>query len=710
MGGHPVVAANFPAPLRRRVSTDGLDALTPEERATTPVELLANTPEYWRRVDNAIRGHAGMMGPTPAVDDPRLTSVQSLWDNSMGEACALALERNPRSSVLHVNGGFHTEYWDGTARQLRLRAPKARIATVAIVTSANPHVAEPFGAPVADFVVYVEERAQDVSSGEYAVFVPRKLEYRLHVPTSANDTAPAPLLVWFADDGESTADVFALWKARVGEEAAVLVLEPPYREIQDDLVPGGRWFWPDSFSEDMSALREAVARALEFVALHQPVDVARTCIAGEGRGATVAAVIGLFDERGSERVLAYEPRHFRKIADFPLPLPELRGDEPEPNRTLRIVPRADDEAWWENEVTQYRAVGLAAQLARAPTDPWSAESSRENGVRTALDLAPRAVADDAKRAHVRVDGPRARSWARLAPQSRADDSLVALIGSSEPEPTDSVEVMLTVRAADFTEPRHVARLSRRVRGNDDRRVARRTRASGSRRVARTRSSASEGRTPSPRRRRCDGRSLARERSRRARRREAHECPDRARGLVRGRRGDARMEELHERVRGSHDAELATGARRARIEDDRSALIELAQARDRQDAVSGGFAHEFLRVCRFASLGESAARCSCPVLGSGLNRGETTRNVVSRSLLAPRADPSRVASVATEHLPSPPALPTRRPCPPAGLPPSGPAELATRLSPACNARHCPTHSFLVPRRPRPRRAARACAGF
>lgn len=451
-GGHPVVAANFPAPLRRRVGTDGLDALTPEERATTPAELLANTPEYWRRVDNAVRGHAGMMGPTPAVDDPRLTSVQSLWDNSMGEACALALERNPGSSVLHVNGGFHTEYWDGTARQLRLRAPKARIATVAIVTSANPHVAELFGAPVADFVVYVEERAQDISSGEYAVFVPRKLDYRLHVPASANDAALVPLLVWFADDGESAADVFALWKARLGEEAAVLVVEPPYREIQDDLVPGGRWFWSDSFAEDMSVLREAVARALEFVALHQPVDVARTCIAGEGTGGTVAAVIGLLDERGSGRVLAYEPRHFRKIADFPLPLPELRGDEPEPNRALRIVPRADDEAWWENEVKQYRDVGLAAQLARTPTDPWSVESSRENGVRTALDLAPRAVADDAQRAHVRVDGPRARGWARLALQSRVDDSIVALLGSSEPEPTDSVEVMLTVRAADFAEP------------------------------------------------------------------------------------------------------------------------------------------------------------------------------------------------------------------------------------------------------------------
>ncbi len=456
-GGHPVVASNFPAPLRRHVGTEGLDTLKPEERANTPAELLANTPAYWRRVDNAIRGHAGMMGPAPAADDPRLTSVQSLWDNAMGESCALALQRHPGWSVMHVNGGFHSEYWDGTARQLRLRAPDARIATVAVVPSANPFADEVSGAPVADFVVYVEERAQDVNEGKYAVFVPRKLEYALHVPADASDAGQVPLLVWLADDGESVDDVFALWKDRVGAQCAVLVVEPPYRELQDDLVPGGRWFWPDSFAEDVYALRTGVARAREFVLRHQPVDPTRVVVAGEGTGATVAAAIALLDEGGAERVLAFAPRQFTKIADFPLPLPEFRGNEPAPARSLRVAARAADGDWWKGELAQYRGIGLDADATELGDDPWTTELDRENAVRAVLGIDARSVPVNAARAHVRVDGTRARGWARRMAdaKTRSEGTHVALLGvatADSPDASGSSEIALAVRAADFEQP------------------------------------------------------------------------------------------------------------------------------------------------------------------------------------------------------------------------------------------------------------------
>ena len=61
----PVVGSNFPKALGRRLSMMGpgasLDALEPADRALTPVELFANSPAYWRRVDNAVRGHLAMM-------------------------------------------------------------------------------------------------------------------------------------------------------------------------------------------------------------------------------------------------------------------------------------------------------------------------------------------------------------------------------------------------------------------------------------------------------------------------------------------------------------------------------------------------------------------------------------------------------------------------------------------------------------------------
>ncbi len=450
----PVVASNFPAMLRRKVGTDGLAALSPEERALAPVELFANTPAYWRRVDNAVRGHAAMMGPTPTADDPRLTSVQSLWDNSMGEACALALRDHPDHAVLHVNGGFHSEYWDGTVRQLRLRAPEARIATVAIVATANPFSTEFDGVPVADFVVFAEERAQDVDDGTYAVFVPRQLEYKLHVPPTASENARVPLLVWLANEGETADDAFALWKERVGAHSAIVVVEAPYRELQDDLVAGGRWYWPNSFAEDINSLREGIERASDFVLRHQPIDPTRVCLAGEGTGATVVAAVSLLSSELDMRALAFEPRRFASISDFPLPLPELGGNERAPSKSLRVAARETDVAWWTGELAQYRGVAFDAELGGLTADAWNAESERENAVRAALGLEARTVSADASRAHVRVEGPRARSWARRMTDalSRRDGSRIALLASSESADAGSSEIELTVRAADFARP------------------------------------------------------------------------------------------------------------------------------------------------------------------------------------------------------------------------------------------------------------------
>jgi poly(3-hydroxybutyrate) depolymerase len=121
------------------------------------------------------------------------------------------------------------------------------VRTVAIVTTSSPTSAEISGLPVADYVVFAEERAQDVDDGAYAVYVARELRYRLFVPPQATESARVPLVIWLHDEGESAEDSLALWKARLGDECAIAAIEAPYRETQEDLVEGGRWFWPDSF-------------------------------------------------------------------------------------------------------------------------------------------------------------------------------------------------------------------------------------------------------------------------------------------------------------------------------------------------------------------------------------------------------------------------------------------------------------------------------
>ena len=291
-----VIASNFPRPLRTQVAMQGADALKnlkPEQASQVPRQFHPNTDAYWRRVDNAIRGHQDMMRGGGTDANSRLYSAQSLWDNSMGEACADALDKYPGHTVLHINGGFHSAYWDGTVHQLKLRKPNANIRTVAAVPTANPAVENVQGEPEADFIAFVEARATDLNEDMYSVYGRQQIKYRLHMPQQASPDRPVPLLIFLTDDGFTASDGLDLWKERLGNEVAIAVVEAPYRETQEDFGIGGRWFWPDSFASDVGGLVGAVESIWAYIARHFPVDPARVCVVGEGTGATVAASVAL---------------------------------------------------------------------------------------------------------------------------------------------------------------------------------------------------------------------------------------------------------------------------------------------------------------------------------------------------------------------------------------------------------------------------------
>ncbi len=417
--GAPVVASNFPSHLRRVFATKkgaALEAIDERAHGWVPAEFHPNTPEYWRRVDNAVRGHSAMMRSMGGDGDPERTyATQSLWDNSMGDACAKALDANPGHSVLHVNGGFHSQYWDGTVRQLRLRKPDARVLTVSILPTANPQVAVVDGKPWADYVVFAESRADDAHEGAWSVQVQRTVKYRLHVPDTASDTARVPLLIWLPDDGLTAADGMDLWRARLGDDVSIAVLEPPYRERQEDMGEGGRWFWPDTFAGDLGSAGQAIGRTWGYLLRNFPVDPTRVCIAGEGTGATVVAAAGLRADGMDHRAVAMTPRKFAKIKDFPLPLPEYRGDEPATDKTLRVIARSGDIEWWQGELAEYAGIGFESELTTVTDDPWGVETEAENALRAALGLDPLGAGAGSSRAYVLAesDTPRARHWARL---------------------------------------------------------------------------------------------------------------------------------------------------------------------------------------------------------------------------------------------------------------------------------------------------------
>jgi len=140
------------------------------------------------------------------------------------------------------------------------------------------------------------------------------------------------------------------------------------------------------------------------------------CLAGEGTGATVVAASSLLNQRVSARAVAFEPRHYAKIKEFSLPLPEDRGDDPPPRKSLRLLLGPTDEAWWQEELDAYAGIGFEATASPATDDPWRFELERENALREALGLSARTRPPATARRFVEapLDSPRARLWTRLA--------------------------------------------------------------------------------------------------------------------------------------------------------------------------------------------------------------------------------------------------------------------------------------------------------
>lgn len=449
--GKPVIASNFPRPLRRRVSREGpevLQSLKGDQRRQAPAELFPNTEAYWRRVDNAVRSHSPMM-----QGGERLSSTQSLWDNTMGESVARALDQYPGHAVLHINGRFHSAYWDGVVHQLRHRKPQANIRTVSIVPAPAPSVARLEGKPVADYVVFAEARATDVSNGSRSVYTSTEIDYEFHRPENSSSDEPVPLLIWLVPDGLRASDGVELWRERLGDTAAIAALNPPYRELQPDLSVGGRWFWPDSFASDVGAMVESVERVWGYLSRHYPIMPGRVCLAGEGSGATVVSAVTLLTTRMDVRGIALEPSKYAKLKSFSLPLPELQGDDALPWRSLAVFGKKEDRPWWDTELSAYADIGLETAWRSVTSDVWQEESQREQAVRDGLGLphASRPPPSSKRYILINEDSPRARHWARLHAirMAHADRSAVAVV-EDEPEDSDAERISLEIRPATFT--------------------------------------------------------------------------------------------------------------------------------------------------------------------------------------------------------------------------------------------------------------------
>jgi uncharacterized iron-regulated protein len=424
--GLPVIGSNIPDALREKISRGGREAfesLTPSERALLPPALHPGAPEYWQRFERAVAGHMDRSTQQP---DPQamLYSVQSLWDNTMGWSCARALQRHPGYLVLHVNGGFHTQYRQGTVEQLRLRRPDASIATVSVVPAADLAAPDTRNAGrAADYLVFAQQRARGIQEGFHAVDAARELRYRLRVPAGASEGAAVPLLVWLPPEGVRSADAESFWHAALADEAALAIVEPPYPQIEEDLHAGGRWYWTETFHDDVSALVRGLQRIVAYVCSYYPVDASRVVVGGAGAAGTAVAVAALESDRLPVRAIAMYPARASRLIERPVP--DLRP----PTIGLAVITGPEECRAWEDRCAAYRAAGLDASVAEGGGD---LEAGAERAVRDALGLPPPPAPATRLPLLATSDTPLGLFWARVCARwMERDGRGVDLVGPGE---------------------------------------------------------------------------------------------------------------------------------------------------------------------------------------------------------------------------------------------------------------------------------------
>lgn len=147
------VAANIPRRYATKVYKGGfaaLDSLTDEEKswiAPLPIEFDSTLPQY-----QAILAMMGGHG------SPRIVKAQAIKDATMAWfILSEGLKKNPDVSVLHFNGAFHSDFYEGIGWYLKQYKPDVEIGTITTVSQVDVNKLAKEHKGRADFIIVVDE-------------------------------------------------------------------------------------------------------------------------------------------------------------------------------------------------------------------------------------------------------------------------------------------------------------------------------------------------------------------------------------------------------------------------------------------------------------------------------------------------------------------------------------------------------------------------
>ncbi|MEA5569998.1 ChaN family lipoprotein [Calothrix sp. UHCC 0171] len=118
----PLIATNTPTEITRKVSRQGLESLTPEERKLVPPfsEIRTAPEEYRKLVLAAFEGHQNS-GHGNSKNQERFFLAQVLWDETMAESIANFVQKNPDYQVIVLAGQGHIVYDYGIPSRVQRR-------------------------------------------------------------------------------------------------------------------------------------------------------------------------------------------------------------------------------------------------------------------------------------------------------------------------------------------------------------------------------------------------------------------------------------------------------------------------------------------------------------------------------------------------------------------------------------------------------------
>ncbi len=149
----PVLAANTPAEITRKVSRQGLESLTPEERKLIPPfsEIRTSPEEYRKMVLTAFEAHHSA-GHGKSSSAERFFLAQVLWDETMAESIANFVKANRDYEIVVLAGQGHIVYDYGIPSRVERCLQGKQITQRSILLSPPEDNNLPQNKQIADFI------------------------------------------------------------------------------------------------------------------------------------------------------------------------------------------------------------------------------------------------------------------------------------------------------------------------------------------------------------------------------------------------------------------------------------------------------------------------------------------------------------------------------------------------------------------------------